>query len=119
MQTRTRGPRDWAKLAALCAERGYQERRTCPRGLILVKDDNTLAFFDNSPPCGSMVVREVIAELFQAHLADAGVRVLATATHPRSGPDDGLTLALLLDANVSQESAVTAAWNRTATATDW
>jgi hypothetical protein len=79
---------------------------------MLVEEEDVLVFFDNAPLRGSMWARERAVAQFRAYLAGAGIRVLAAATHPQCGPDDGLSLALVLDAGVDGEEAVTAAWER-------
>ncbi len=102
----------WQFVAWACAERAYATREESRRGVIHVAEEDILAFYDNTLPNGSMRERERIAGLFRGYLAEAGIRVLAEATHPRSGPDDGHTLALVLDAGADEGNAVVAAWDR-------
>jgi hypothetical protein len=47
-------------------------------------------------------------------MAGVGVHVLATATYPQSGPDDGRSLALVLDARAGSERLVADCWARSA-----
>jgi hypothetical protein len=46
------------------------------------------------------------------YLAGAGIRTLAAATYPQAGPDDGRSLAIVLDAADGDEPRVTDLWKR-------
>src|SRR5262245_32063443 len=102
----------WAFVARACARKAYSEFRLIRRGLMYVEDEGVLVFYDNALPHESLLARERAVDRFRARLADAGVRVLATATHPRGGPDDGLSLAAVLGAGEDDAEAVTRAWAR-------
>lgn len=106
-------PNHWHNLAFACAARAYDHRSSAHRGLLLVEDEDVIVFFDTNPPDGSMVLRERVAARFQLHLADEGVRVLATATFPQRGADDGLAMAVVLDAGAGDEDDVARAWAQT------
>lgn len=107
-------PDHWNDLAFACAARAYHRRSESRRGILLVEDDNVIVYFDSTLPEGSMALRERIAARFRLRLADQGVRVLAAATFPRDGADDGLAMALVLDAAAGDEDDVTRAWAQTA-----
>ena len=104
----------WRALALACASNAYDKREDLARGLLLVEDDGILVYYDNNLPNRSMRVRELIADRFCEHLSDEGVCPLASATFPQSGPDDGRSLAIVLDAGEEDMSGVSAAWDRTA-----
>ena len=104
-------PSHWSFVARTCAEEAYRRHRDTRRGVFHVPEEDVLAFYDNCLPHGSMVARERIAAVFRRHLAAAGIAVLASATYPQSGPDDGRTLAIVLGAGEDQEATVTAAWD--------
>ena len=103
-------PAYWTCVARTCAQKAHSQFRSTPRGVMHVEEADVLVFFDSAPPRGSMLARERAVSRFRAHLADAGIRVLATATYPQSGPDDGLSLAVVLDAGAGEGRAVTTAW---------
>ncbi len=105
-------PAHWAYVARACARRAYRVRATSRRGLMLVEGDGVLVFYDNHPPAGSMRLRERVTARFRAILDEAGIGVLAEATYPRRGRDDGRTLAVVLDAGEGDEDDVTEAWDR-------
>src|SRR5205085_8283935 len=88
-------------------------RGSTKRGVMLVEDEDVLVYFDNTPVGGSMRARDRLVALLSGHLADRGINVLASATHPQSGPDDGLSLAVVLDAGADEEGTVTEAWELT------
>src|SRR4051794_37616082 len=96
--TRLRGvplpPSLWAAVARACAERAYSLRAECSRGVLLA--GGKLVVFDNLPPGGSMLRHERQAGRFARRLDADGIGVLAAATHPTAGPDDGASLALVL-----------------------
>jgi hypothetical protein len=104
----------WNDLAFACAARAYDHRTRARRGLLLVEDEDVIVYFDTSLPDGSMALRERIAGRFERRLADEGVRVLAQATYPQRGADDGLAMALVLDAGAGDEDEVARAWERAA-----
>ncbi|HEY1379642.1 MAG TPA: hypothetical protein VGF55_22760, partial [Gemmataceae bacterium] len=81
-------------------------------GLMLVADEGVLVLYDNHPPAGSMRLRERVVARFEALLAGAGIGVLAAATYPQHGPDDGRTLAVVLDAGEADQAAVVDTWDR-------
>jgi hypothetical protein len=112
-------PSHWTFVARTCAEEAYRRHRDSRRGVFHVPDDDVLTFYDNCLPRGSMLARDRIAAVFRRHLAAAGIQVLATATYPRSGPDDGRTLAVVLDAGEAQEPTVTAAWDTARRELSW
>src|SRR3954462_12708444 len=88
----------WTAVAVACAATAYEERANSQRGLLIEKEDDVLAFFDNVLPDDSMRARERVARRFRRYLADAGIRTLAAATYPQHGPDDGGSLGVVLDA---------------------
>jgi hypothetical protein len=105
-------PGRWREVARSCAARAFHECAAVGHGPLSVGGKGVVAFYDNRLPLGSMVARERVVALFRRHLADEGVHVLAVATYPQSGPDDGRSLAMVLDASDSDEGGVTAAWAR-------
>jgi hypothetical protein len=52
------------------------------------------------------------ARRFRRYLVGAGIRTLAAATYPQAGPDDGRSLAIVLDAADGDERQVTGLWER-------
>src|SRR5687767_8319085 len=102
----------WTFVARACARKAHTEFRSTCRGGMYVEEADVLVFFDNSPLRGSMLAREQAVSLFRAHLADAGIRVLAASSYPQSGPEDGQTLAVVLDAGADDREAVAVAWER-------
>ncbi len=104
--------RYWKLLAVACAAAAYDDRAKSQRGLLIAKDDGVLAFFDNVLPNDSMCARDQVARRFRRYLADAGIRTLAAATYPQQGPDDGRSLAIVLDATESDEQEVSRVWER-------
>jgi hypothetical protein len=105
-------PAYWALLSHACAEGAYRKRRAIARGVTFLDEEGVLVYFDSRLPRGSMLARDRLAQRFREHLADAGIRVLGAATFPQSGPDDGRTLAVVLDAGPDAETTVIECWSR-------
>jgi hypothetical protein len=104
--------RYWKLLAVACAATAYEDRANSQRGLLIAKGEGVLAFYDNVLPNDSMRARDRVARRFRRYLAGAGIRTLAAATYPQHGPDDGRSLAMVLDATESDEPGVSRVWER-------
>ena len=105
-------PAHWQFVAKACAEQVYAKRDASQRGILLVEDEGVLVFYDTRLVRDSMRARERVAEKFRHHLADRGLPVLATATYPQRGPDDGRALAVVLSAGAGDEDDVAEEWER-------
>ena len=110
-------PAHWAFVARECAKKAYRLRDSSERGLMLVEGDAVLVFYDNRSPVGSMRLRERVVAKFRSLLAGVEIAVLATATYPHHGPDDGRTLAVVLDAGEAEKDTVAAVWDLACRAT--
>jgi hypothetical protein len=104
----------WRRIARVCAVAAYRSKAASGRGVVTVAREGVLAFYDNRLPRGSMAERDRRAARFAAALAGVGVHVLVAATFPQSGPDDGRSLAIVLDARAGSERLVADCWAHSA-----
>lgn len=68
-----------------------------------------VVLYDNAPTVEPALRVRAIRAL-EAKLKEAGIRQLATASYPVGGPDDGYTVAMVVDADGESGSRVAALW---------
>lgn len=105
-------PNNWRIVARSVAEEAHDEHFSSRRGVLYLEDEDTIALYDNNPPVGGMLIRERQVEELTNRLKQTGIGVLAAATYPIGGPDDGYTLAIVLDAGDDRSDEVITTWQR-------
>jgi hypothetical protein len=92
------------ELAAACACNAHEESFSSRRGAYYLEDADVVGLYDNSPTR----TRPAALERFQNDLQWQGLSILAKGIWP----DDGYTVALLVDATRPDVDRTATAWQR-------
>lgn len=88
----------WARFARRCAQDAFENHFESHRGVWHYEDIDTLVVYSNHPYESDLLRRERELETLRSKLAASGVKILARASYPVGGMDDGYTVAVVLDA---------------------
>lgn len=99
-------PARWRRLARRFAADAYANHMASHRGVWHVEDIDVLVIYSNHPYAHEPLRREWELGLLLRKLAAAGIPQLGRASFPEGGPDDGYSVAFVIDAGGDQHSLV-------------
>lgn len=99
-------PARWRRLARRFAADAFTNHIDSHRGVWHVEDIDVLVVYSNHPYEREPLHRDREFDLLLKNLAAVGVTEHARASYPAGGPDDGYTVAIVLDARGDKQSLV-------------